>query len=346
MDARIKQKVGRPKKSFWWIHSIGWMLVTLINIVFQTEYFTQNFDAIGYSFVITFTGFTVTFLARYVILTFRVVERPIGHMIPYLIVLTFIATSICVLTFSGLIVTLFSEQTTTLSEIIRNMFQFGLVVFIWILMYSGYLFLENQQRMTEEQLRLSLKLKEAELNNLRKQLSPHFLFNSLNNIHSLIRIDPEKARETILNISDLLRYVLNYQNKETVTLREEMEIVAIYMQLNSIHLDANVQFQTSIDEQLDNISLPPLSIQLLVENALKHGAISNQALVSVKGYEQDGKSIIEVSNPGKLDQKRAGGIGLTNLHHRLKAIFGTNVSIALFEKENTVISQIIISTCG
>lgn len=342
MDVILNNKLQKPKSSFWWVNGVGWFAVTIINIIFQTEYLTENFDAIGYSFVITVPSFLVTLIIRYVILKFRIIEKPIGFIIPYLFVITIIATLICVITFSVLIVSIFPHQTTSVGEMFRSSFQFGMLILVWILFYGGYLFFENQQRLNQQQLKLLLKLKEAELNNLRKQLSPHFLFNSLNNIHSLIRIDPEKAREAILNISDLLRYVLNYQNKETVTIEEEMEIVAIYMQLNSIHLESNVKFQVAIDSSLSNIHIPPLSIQLMVENALKHGTIVNGAVVSVKAYLSDGKKIIEVVNPGKMSQKNNEGIGIPNLNHRLTAIFGENVTFEIFEKENTVISQIII----
>lgn len=344
MKTTGEHTLRKPSPSFWWINSVGWFALTIINIIFQTEYFTENFEAIGYSFLITIPSFGVTFLTRYVILRFRIIEKPIRYIIPYLLIITIVATCLCVFTFSGLIISVFPGQIISIGELFRNVFQFGLIVLIWILLYGSFLFFQNQQQLNEQQLKLSLQLKEAELNNLRKQLSPHFLFNSLNNIHALIRIDPEKAREAILNLSDLLRYVLNYQKKTTVTVDEEMEIVTIYMQLNSIHLGNNVTFETAIDPALRNLHIPPLSIQLLVENALKHGSIVD-ALITVKGYRQQGKSIIEVTNPGTIGQKDKEGIGIPNLQHRLTAVFGQNVTFEMFEKEKRVVSQIIIVSC-
>src|SRR5690606_35758242 len=135
--------------------------------------FTENFEAIGYSFLITVPSFGVTFLTRYVILRFRIIEKPIRYIVPYLLIITIVATCLCVFTFSGLIISVFQGQIISIGEIFRNVFQFGLVVLIWILLYGSFLFFQNQQRLNEQQLKLSLQLKEAELNNLRKQLSPH-----------------------------------------------------------------------------------------------------------------------------------------------------------------------------
>lgn len=337
-----KQNLKRPKKSFWWVNSIGWFCMTLINIIFQTEYFTGNFEAIGYSFLITVPSFAFTFLFRYIILKLRIIEKPIGQIIPSLIVFAMLGTIACVVTFSLLIALVFPHLPISFEETFRSSFQFGPLILIWILFYGAYLFFENQQRLNQEQLKLSLRLKEAELNNLRKQLSPHFLFNSLNNIHSLIKIDPEKARGAILNMSDLLRYVLNYQKSETVTIEEEMQIVSIYIQLNAIHLGEKVHFDVIIDSNLNKLSIPPLSIQLLVENAIKHGKIVNDSVISVKGFREEGKWIIEVTNPGVIAKKESEGIGIANLSHRLKTLFGQKADFKIFEKENNVVSQIII----
>lgn len=342
MEQLNERKLKRPKKSFWWVNSIGWFCMTIVNIVFQTEFFTENFEAIGYSFLITVPSFCFTLLIRYIVLKFRIIEKPIAYLIPSLIGITIVATMLCVVTFSALIAIVYPQEMDSISDMIRSGFQFGLLILIWILFYSGFLFFENQQRLNEEQLKLSLKLKEAELNNLRKQLSPHFLFNSLNNIHSLIRIDPEKAREAILNISDLLRYVLNYQKNETVTIEEEMQIVNVYIQLNGIHLGKNVRFDVAIDSELNSLSIPPLSIQLLVENAIKHGKITNGSVISVKGFRSGEKWVIEVTNPGTINKKDGDGIGIVNLSHRLKTIFGQKADFKIFEKENSVVSQIII----
>lgn len=320
--------------------------MTLINIAFQTEYFTTNFAALGYSFVITSVGFLSTLFIRYILLKFQINEKPVRLIIPYLAGLTVFTTTVCVVTFSFLIVLLYPNESTSLGEIVRNIFQFGMLLLVWTLLYGSFLFFENQQKLKEQKLLLSLKLKEAELNNLHKQLSPHFLFNALNNIYALIRVEPEKARDAILNISDLLRYILNYQKMERVTVQEEMQIVDAYMELNRIHLGQNVQFEVDIAPSILRLHLPPLSIQLLVENALKHGDIQNGGLVKIVGFEKDGQQIIQVSNPGRLKTTNEEGIGLQNLQHRLSTLYGTKATFKISESNHIVSSQIILLSCA
>jgi two-component system, LytTR family, sensor kinase len=341
-----QHKVQRPRSSFWFLNGVGWIIVTLINITFQTEYYSTNFDAIGYSFVITSVGFLFTFFIRYTILKFQINEKALRLIIPYLSLLTVISSIACVVVYSLFIELIYPHLSTSLGEIARSSFQFGLLILVWILLYGSILFFENQQKLKEQKLFLSLKLKEAELNNLHKQLSPHFLFNALNNIYALIRVEPEKAREAILNMSDLLRYVLNCQKMERVSVQEEMQIVEAYMDLNRIHLGQNVRFEVDISPSVLDLSLPPLSLQLLVENAIKHGDILNGSLVKIQGYEKKGNQIIQVFNPGQLKTDKIFGIGLSNLQHRLETMYGANAKFEISESKNVVRSQITILSCA
>ncbi|MFK8037425.1 MAG: sensor histidine kinase [Crocinitomicaceae bacterium] len=338
-----KDSIQKPKKTFWAMNISGWALMSIINIVFQTEYFTTNFDAFYYSFVITSFGFFMSILMRFVILRFKLIELKFILVIPILVLITVVASILCTLAFSGIISLFFDDQSSSLSGMVRNVFNFNLVFLIWTLIYTSFLFFERQKYLAEQKLHLSLQLKEAELNNLRKQLSPHFLFNAINNIRSLILIDPEKSREALLNVSDLLRYALNYQKRESVTVEEEMEIVQGYINLNKIHLGKNVNFEIDIVPELNDLGIPPMSIQLLVENAIKHGEIIAGSVVTVQVKQLNNYRIIQVSNPGKLDHSNSDGIGIKNLNERLQSMYQTRAEFLIFEEQGIVNAQIKIS---
>ena len=334
--------IKKPGRLFWSINITGWLLVVFVNIVFQTRYFQENFDAISYSFLIASVGFTASIVLRYTILKLQLIDKKFVIALLYLFGITVLSAVVSVIIFTIAIVSFFPAQTFSFGMLLGNMFNFSLMLFIWTLTYAGYLFFENQQNLAKQKLSLSLQLKQAELNNLRKQLSPHFLFNSINNIRSLILIDPEKARDALLDISDLLRYALNYQKKQSVSVKEEMEIVQGYINLNRIHLGKNVLFDVVVDKELMELTIPPMSIQLLVENAIKHGDLSQSARITVKVKQAGEYSLIEVSNPGSLKASDPIGIGLENLKQRLEDLFENRYAFEIFENNRQVTAQILI----
>ena len=285
----------------------------------------------------------MSLLIRYLILKLNLIDKKFAVLIPILLMITAVISITCVLLFTIIILNLFPSNEFSTGNLIGNIFNLGLVFLIWTLIYASFLFFESQQKLAQQKLNLSLQLKEAELNNLRKQLSPHFLFNAINNIRSLILINPEKARDALLDVSDLLRYALNYQKKKSVTVAEEMEIVMGYINLNKIHLGKNVNFEIEIKDSLKTLDIPPMSIQLLVENAIKHGALIDGGLVSVIATEEAGYRLIQVSNPGQLKSSNADGIGLKNLKQRLNSMYLKKAEFIIYEKHNMVNAQIKIS---
>lgn len=131
--------------------------------------------------------------------------------------------------------------------------------------------MEKNRKSELEKLALKSALQEAELMILKNQVNPHFLFNALNNIRSLILIEPEKARKMVTHISDLLRYSIQFNASEKVALKEEIEIVKDYLQLESIQFQERLSYTFNISPETLKVQIPPMAIQLLVENAIKHG---------------------------------------------------------------------------
>lgn len=339
----VKGLISRPKKLFWALCLTGWGVMGLINIVFQTDYFSNNPAAIAYSGLITFTGVVGSFLIRYLILKLDVINKKWSTLIPVVVTILLVVSVLSVFFFSFCIILFIPDQSWSWSDFFGNCFNFALVLCVWTLIYLSSLFFERQQRLMEQKFDLLLQLKSAELNNLRKQLSPHFLFNSINNIRSLIMINPEEARRALLNISDLLRFALNYQKKETVPVAEEMEVVTAYIELNKIHLNNKVTFEIFVEDELNGMMIPPMSIQLLVENAIKHGDLMEGACVKVSIMENQGVKVIEVVNSGQLRVSEANsGIGLANLRQRLASTFHNNAELTIEQCDNFVKAEIKI----
>ncbi len=201
-----------------------------------------------------------------------------------------------------------------------------LVFILWSAVYfSIKLFRKNQQSELEK-LALKSALQEAELMVLKNQINPHFLFNALNNIRSLILTDQDRARKMVTHISDLLRYSIQFNASEKVTLEQEIEIVQDYLQLESVQFNDRLTYVINIAEDTRHLKTPPMAIQLLVENAIKHGLSvqKNGGFIRVDSSRESDVLIIKVTNTGQLGIKKnkREGIGLTNLVERMKILFG------------------------
>lgn len=188
-------------------------------------------------------------------------------------------------------------------------------------------------RMTDSWYRAEAARKElehihiqAELQNLKSQLNPHFLFNTLNNIYSLISIDTDRAQRTVLDLSRLLRYVLYDSSRPTVPLHAEIGFLRDYIELMRIRLPRHVQTDVSLPEAPAPEPVAPLLFISLVENAFKHGVSNDKpSYINIDIREIGGRLICRTENsffPKNAASDRSGsGIGLTNLSKRLEMLY-------------------------
>lgn len=178
------------------------------------------------------------------------------------------------------------------------------------------------------------KLHDMELQFLRSQINSHFLFNSLNNVRALILEDPQAARKGLADLATLLRGLLQAEIHTTVTLRDELDWVRGYLALEALQFEQRLQYEIAIDESLLNAKVPPLLLQTLVENAVKHGIACrrNGGLIRLRAQLLDNNEWqLEVENPAaELPALHQGnGIGLTNTRERLAIAFGAKASLDL-----------------
>ncbi|MDR0386043.1 MAG: histidine kinase [Prevotellaceae bacterium] len=178
---------------------------------------------------------------------------------------------------------------------------------------------QKQQKTSLENESLRAEYMRSRYNALKNQVDPHFLFNSLNTLNSLIKIDTDKAQEYVQQLSYVFRYTL--QNAEVISLSEELKFTGAYCHLMQIRYGKNLDFEYNIDERLYSYLIIPLSLQTLVENAIKHNVVSNKQPLKVK-IEGAGDSI-KVSNPVQLKKEVETGekIGLENLAERYKLMW-------------------------
>ena len=215
---------------------------------------------------------------------------------------------------------------------------------IWLLAYHLYHYYQKEIITAKENAKLSLIAKQAQLDNLSAQLNPHFLFNSLNSIKSLVIENPNVARRAIDLLSDLLRSSLYEKDKDLISIKEELTLVNDYIELEKLRFEERLAIDISMDKTLDNFKIPTLSIQLLVENAIKHGIDSKieGGIVSVTIKKDTKLVIIEVENPGMLNNtKKIAGLGLKNLRERLAIQYKGKATFDLTEINNEFVLAII-----
>jgi sensor histidine kinase YesM len=230
----------------------------------------------------------------------------------------------------------------------------GLVLFmagirlmsIWLLAYHLYQYAQREIRITKENARLAIISRDAQLNNLSAQLNPHFLFNSLNNIKALVIDDPKSARRGIDLLSDLLRNGLYRNERGLATINDELDLVKDYLELEKLRMEERLQQNIYMDTMLAEILIPQLSIQTLVENAIKHGVAHqlNGGLININITSKDKFVKISVENPGSLNTGGITiGIGLKNLQERLQLQYEGNAKFTIVQQPGeTVLATILI----
>lgn len=218
-----------------------------------------------------------------------------------------------------------------------SMVQMCIVMALWSLIYFSIYYVQRYKAEEINRWRMEALVKEAELATLKAQINPHFIFNCLNNIRSLVIEDQEKARTGITQLSDMLRYSFQHSQVEKVLLEKEVEVVKSFLQLESIHLEERLTHSLTVQPETLGYHIPPMFIQLLVENAIKHGIskLPKGGHINID-IRMDSRAItIEVENSGQLKENKTPGIGLKNLRDRLRISFGDAASFTLVNKSAT-----------
>ena len=217
---------------------------------------------------------------------------------------------------------------------------------IWVLAYHLYHYSRLELETVKENARLSIIIKEAQLNSLSAQLNPHFFFNSLNNIKFLVIENPDATRRAIDLLSELLRNSLNTNIAKLISLDDEINLVRDYLELEKIRFEERLQIKIDTSVNIFQHLMLPFSIQSLVENAIKHGIEKRKTggFITVKVEMENDFIKITVQNSGKLNKEiQNSGIGLRNLKERLLLQYNGNASFEIKELEDeTVLATILI----
>lgn len=234
----------------------------------------------------------------------------------------------------------------TFDKRLVNYFYFLFITINWLVFIYAYKIYQSKQDELKQKLDIEKNLKEANLNTLKGQINPHFIFNSLNNIRGLIQEDPVKSKEMITRISELLRSSLLSGKTNFVTLEQEVETVENFLEISKIQYEERLHFQLDISPETKSIQIPPMILQMLVENAVKHGisVLKDGGEIDIKTFINGNNFILSVKNTGSISQNESSTkIGLKNIKERLRLLFDDQANFKLSEENNKVTAEIIIS---
>jgi two-component system, LytTR family, sensor histidine kinase AlgZ len=213
---------------------------------------------------------------------------------------------------------------------------------IWTILYLS---LTTSRRGREKDVTLELLRREAELRTLESQVNPHFLFNCLNSIRALVAEDPAKAQDMITRFAAILRYSLHRDLSRLVPLADEVEVAADYLALESIRFEDRLRVRFDIAPDAAKTPVPPMLLQTLVENALKHGIarLPSGGEVTVRASLDAGRLVLEVGNTGSLAPPTGAGLGLKIARDRLRLLFADRAKLVLAERASGAVPMVVAS---
>jgi len=230
--------------------------------------------------------------------------------------------------------------------VVRGVFAWLMISFTSAISWLWFS-LKEQEEILKRKADAENLAKEAELTNLRQQLQPHFLFNSLNSISALAGTRPEEARKMIQQLSDFLRGTIKRDDQQMIPLSDELNHLQLYLEIEKVRFGHRLSTSVEKDEFAEHLKLPALLLQPLVENAIKFGLYDTTGEISIriKAASNDGTLLLSVENPfdpSTSTPKHGTGFGLSSIQRRLYLLFGRNDLLTTRQNGNVFISEVRI----
>jgi LytS/YehU family sensor histidine kinase len=235
----------------------------------------------------------------------------------------------------------------TLPRLPRVALDYSVTVMAWSAIYFGVKYWQEWQQERENALQAKILAEKAQLEMLRYQLNPHFLFNALNSIRASVDEDKTRAKQMITQLSEFLRHSLLSGEKKEIPLREELEAVRNYLAIEKIRFEEKLDVEFDVEEKAEDFLVPYFLLNPLVENAVKHGLQTSPKPLKIKISAQikENKLFLEVANSGKLPEifdSNGTKIGLKNVRERLEKLFPQKSSFELSQNDGFVRARIEI----
>lgn len=349
MSAAAPSEKFSFKDYYWWFQAGGWSFYIGINAAVYSISDQLTTKIIYWLIIAWFSCTALTEILRWIIIKLHWLKLKSIQVVPRVIV-TVALMSVMMASLSSLYEMAVAdnpESTFEMTRWIRNSINYSLAFLIWSAMYLLINTLENFRKAEIENLRWEALRTETELNRLKSQLNPHFMFNAMNVIRALVDENPARSKDAITQLSGLLRNTLQFSKHKFITLQQELDVVRDYLSLESARMEERLRVNWDIDEACESFEVPPLMLQTLVENCIKHGIakIPEGGIVTIKAKCNESGLSIHLENSGKYDAalKPESGFGLKNSLERLNLLYGDPAKLSIRNSDHsTVITELFI----
>lgn len=215
---------------------------------------------------------------------------------------------------------------------------------IWLLIYLVWHYVDKNRRDQLDKLRLEGMVKSLELKTIKSHINPHFIFNALNSIRALVDENPTRARTAITELSNILRSSLQAEKQETVPLQQELDIVNDYLALEQMRFEERLSVELDIDEDTLTQPIPPMMLQTLVENAIKHGISKHEkgGVIQISSHFVDNHHELIVKNTGSLqtiEVKNPAGFGIKSTQERLNLLYNKKANFEIKNNDDNMVQS-------
>ena len=352
----FEKLLKRNYPSFWLVNTLGWSLFVLVDTLLSPEIWNSTTRLISNALE-WFPGFLITIGVRYVYKRYPYRKKTFFRVFILILVISQIAA---LLLLFGSHVVYYAIDQPAFDKYLKIILSFKYIAWrqsqlmplmmTWSLLYFGMKFWFDWFNERERAEKADLLAQSTQLQMLRYQVNPHFLFNSFSSLRALIRTDQVKAEEMISKLSEFYRYSLIIRDNSEVRLIEELDAIAHYFDIEKIRFGEKIEFITNIEPIAEEYPIPGFLLHPLIENAIKYGMKTSPLplQISIDATVDNQKLKIVVSNSGnwyiagKEDALMGTGTGLKNVNDRLECLYPRNHSLKHYEANGYVIVEIEI----
>ncbi|MFZ9719316.1 MAG: sensor histidine kinase [Chitinophagaceae bacterium] len=323
---------------YWVFQLVGWGANAMISIFFEWTY-RNNFSAVffGRLAVLAFLGLAFSHMMRYTIIRYQVLQKELEKQSLLFLGITLAFAFLYAAATLGLyqVFDIWRQRERDFSlfeKMFGATFNSFITLLVWNLIYFIYHYIQRIRKQEIESLQLEGLIKELQLKTIKSHINPHFIFNALNSIRAMVDENPVRARKAITELSRILRSSMHAEKTETVSFEEELGIVRDYLALEQMRFEERLKVKFDVDPETLSLQVPPMMLQTLVENAIKHGIGKNinGGEVEIISRLRNRQHELMVRNTGSLTTLSAQeGFGLYSTQHRLRLMYGDDAGFSI-----------------